>query len=493
MHRRTPSLALARTLARTLAPALALALTLVSASAYAAPPPGLDLPIPGDPHPPALNTATCAYHGTTSPADATYATFAASLVGPRGNTRNLQDQIELHQVGGASVVIIEAGAITQHHWYGCRDRKRASRTTANTLYQAASLSKFVSAVGLVYADRAGDLDLDDDMAFLADEFPDSLLAEWVGDNFRRDSDDYPEAISVRRLLSHSAGLDTHSIGAWSPLDVPTMREIIMGTNDFGSYYPGGVEPIYAPGTNYEYSGGGYTVAEHVLELHTAPAFKDYLDDHVLGPARMFASTFEKASSATPNLARGCSRSACNYDLQQTNVKAAGGLLANAREYAELVTALYNGGTTDGGGRVMVQSDLDAILAPSSHANASLAACTTTGTTRTTYISVGGRRYPFAFETCIAGKWRMPLSDDDGDWYGLGVGLSATLHTDGYPRTVSHSGAQTGSRTYFEIDRRTGDGVVIMVNGEAEWTDGDGYLFGSSPLLWEILRAYHAAY
>ena len=477
---------------RTAALLASLALAPFASSSLAQPPAGLDLPSIGDPHPDAINTATCDFHGTTSPYDATYDNFATSLVGPRGNTKSLQELVELHQVGGASVVIVEDGAITQHHWYGCRDRKAASRTTANTLYQAASLSKFVSSVGVVHADRVGDLDLDDDMAFLADEFPDSLLAEWVQDKFRRDSDDYPEDITVRRLLSHTAGLDTHSIGAWSPADVPTMREVILGTNDFGSYFAGGVEPIFTPRTTYSYSGGGYIVAEHILELHTPVPFKDYLKTHVLTAAGMTLSTFEKAVTSMSNLVRGCSRSSCTYGIQQTNVKAAGGLLANAREYAELVTALVNGGYTDSGHRVMVQSDLDRLLTPAANGSSSWDTCADPGATRVLYGNIGGMRVPLGVETCVADEWRLVLLDGSS-WYGLGVSLSTTVLSDGYPRKVSHGGAQQGSRTHFEIDRLTGDGIVVMINGEAEWVDGDGYTYGAAPLLSEILDAYQLIY
>jgi CubicO group peptidase (beta-lactamase class C family) len=330
------------------------------------------------------------------------------------------------------------------------------------------------------------------MAELAGDFPESLLAEWVDQNFRRDAADYPELITLRHLLSHSAGLDTHSIGAWDPSDVPTMREIILGSNDFDGYFRGGVEPIHAPRSVYDYSGGGFIVAEHVLELQVPDPFKDYLDAHVLTPARMNGSTFEKATSGMTHLARGCSRSSCSFDLLQTNVKAAGGLLANAREYAELLTAFINGGYTDGGGRVLVQSDIDEILTPAWHDFSTLAACSTPGASRNRYLTIAGIRTLVGIERCVGGKWRIPLSDGGG-WYGLGVGLSSTVLADGYPRTMSHGGAQSGSRTYFELDRQSGDGFVVMVNGVAEWVDGDGYSFGAEPLLGEIHTAYHATY
>src|SRR5262245_38764111 len=224
---------------------------------------------PIDPHPDAINTATCNFHSTTSPYDATYANFESSLTGPRGSTGlTIQNQVEYHQVGGVSVVIIENGNITQHHWYGCQDRAAARRTTANTIYQAASLSKFVSSIGLVIAARNGVVDLDRTVQSYANDHPDSFLAEWVDDKFRGNAESYPQSIPLRRLLNHTAGLDTHSIGAWEPSNVPTMRDILMGSNGFDGYFEGGVEPIFAPKTVIEYSGGGYIVAEHILQLES---------------------------------------------------------------------------------------------------------------------------------------------------------------------------------------------------------------------------------
>ena len=352
---------------------------------------------------------------------------------------------------------------------------------------------------MVHADRVGDLSLDDDLAELAEDFPDSFLADMVDHPFRRDAADYPEDITVRRLLNHTAGLDTHSIGAWSPGNVPTMEDILLGSNDFDGYFDGGVEPLAVdgqPGYHWSYSGGGYVVAEHILQLQSPLAFKDYLRNHVLTPAGMTLSTFDKASTSMSQLVRGCSRSTCSYDLQQTNVKAAGGLLANAREYAELVTALYWGGTTGRGNAAMTAADVRAILTPASARNASYDACTTVGANRTVYLTIAGIRAPYAIETCIGGKWRVPIDADDDDgvsWYGLGVNLSTELLADGYPRKVSHGGAQEGSRTFFELDRRDGDGIVIMINGVAEWTDGNGIVWGAEPFLDEIHQAWHDVY
>ncbi|MCY1075112.1 serine hydrolase domain-containing protein [Archangium lansingense] len=453
-------------------------------------------------HPDARNTATCNYHGTTSPSDATYAKFASSLVGLKGNKGlTLQSQVEYHHVGGASVVIIENGAITQHHWYGCQDRPAARRTTANTIYSTASLSKFVSSIGLVIADRQKVIDLDRTVQSYANAYPNSLLADWVDDKFRGGTESYPQLIPVRRLLNHTAGLDTDSIGVWPPGDVPSMVDVFMGTDGHNDYFDGGIEPLYTPKTRIEYSGGGFIVAEHILQLASPLAFKDYLKQNVFDAAGLSLSTFETAQTSMTNLARPYSCENCGSGILQTTVKAASGLLANAREYAELVVALANGGVTSSGRRVMQQSDVNTILTPAANGASSFKPCSNPGATTTidlgtSTVNVKGVEISIdlgtAKETCVAGQYRRVLYDGS-DWSGLGVELSTTIEADGYPRVVDHGGDEPGSRTYFKIDRSTGDGIVIMINGDVEWVDGDGLTYGAEPLMDEIKAAYAAAY
>jgi CubicO group peptidase (beta-lactamase class C family) len=330
----------------------------------------------------------------------------------------------------------------------------------------------------------------------ADDHPDSLLAEWVHDKFRGNTEDYPQDIPLRRLLNHTAGLDTHGINSWEPGNIPTMRDILMGSDGFDGQFAGGVEPIFAPKTVIEYSGGGYIVAEHILELESPLSFKEYLKQNVLDAAGLSLSTFDKAETSMTNLARPYSCVGCSSAILQTNVKAAGGLLANAREYAEMVTALVNGGVTDSGHVVMQQSDINTILTPAAHGRSTFESCSNPGAMKTIEqgaVNIKGVLIPLtSLETCVAGQYREVLIDPSV-WRGLGVKLSMDVESDGYPRIVTHSGSQTGARTYFKIDRRTGDGIVIMINGDEEWVDGDGDTYGAAPLLDEIVDAYDATY
>lgn len=451
--------------------------------------------------------AHCDYHGTRtgtvlpgptgrpstarpSASDQLYAQFESSLMGPNGQaTASIQAEVMRHEVGGLSIAIIEGNRISQHHWYGCRDRKALERTEFGTMYQAASLSKMVASMAFVRAQRLGDLGLHETIHDLADEHSSTLLAEWVDEKFAPRL--VEPQISIARLLSHSAGLDTHSIGAWEVGHVPTMREILMGSDDWGGQYAGGVEPTWDPGTVVEYSGGGFTVAELALELASGDEFRDYARDEILTPAGLHGATFDKAQPDDARIARGCSRGSCDYGVRQTNVKAAGGLLTTVRDYAELVVALSTGGLTASGARVLQPADVAQMLTPVTDGQDTLKPCTSPGATAD---AVSGST--IRTEVCIGGQLRRPLGYG-ADYYGLGVILSPVIAADGYPRRVSHGGAQVGARAYFEIDRQTGNGFVVMINGVEVWTRSSGPLagvdMGGQALLGAIRDAYRHTY
>ena len=128
------------------------------------------------------------------------------------------------------------------------------------------------------------------------------------------------------------------------------------------------------------------------------------------------------------------------------------------------------------------------------------ACTVPGKTRevTSEFDSGNPKVDLppvtvtVIETCVAGRYRRPLAYE-GQWYGLGVELSTAVEPDGYPRIVEHGGDQPGAHAYFKIDRRTGNGFVVMASGNSEWVDGDGFTYGSSPLVDAIKAAYAATY
>ena len=262
------------------------------------------------------------------------------LSGELGVSLSISDQVEHHQVNAVSVAIIEGDKIYQYHQYGYRDKDKTLKANSNTTFHVASMSKFLAGFAMAEAERQGILDRGKSVKDYADIYSNSTLDKWVSRKFKRDEVDYLENINVDRLMSHSAGLDMHGIGL-TPVGLEkTIQGILLGN----FYDWNGVNPIHAPGVVYDYSGGGYTVAEHLLELVTGETYTDWVTENILDKVGTSKSTLETANNDMSNLARGCSRGICVGSVLRTEVvKAAGGFIATAFDYAKILRLIMNDG------------------------------------------------------------------------------------------------------------------------------------------------------
>jgi CubicO group peptidase (beta-lactamase class C family) len=118
-----------------------------------------------------------------------------------------------------------------------------------------------------------------------------------------------QKVTLRRLVSHSAGLNVHGFDGYASGEpVPTILQILNGKK------PANTAPIRVetvPGTTWRYSGGGYTILQLLLTEVESKPFPQILDDLVLRPAGMTHSTFQqplpqsrRSEAATPYRANG---------------------------------------------------------------------------------------------------------------------------------------------------------------------------------------------
>jgi len=194
-------------------------------------------------------------------------------------------------IPSVSIALIDQDGITFSRAYG-------QGATPDTLFQAASLSKFAAAIGAMRLVDQKRLALDDDV--------NSSLTSWHVPANVLDKD---HPVTLRGLLSMTAGIGVPGFLGYelgSPL--PTLTQILDGTPPANS---APVTVIAVPGSSYHYSGGSYEIAEALMvdTLHTP--FVEAMDELVLKPADMSHSTFAqplpdelKAKAVTGHLADG---------------------------------------------------------------------------------------------------------------------------------------------------------------------------------------------
>lgn len=191
---------------------------------------------------------------------------------------SLEERMRHYGVPGLSLAIIEDGHIVATRAYGVADRLSGAKTTPNTLFQAASVSKPVTAFAALRMVQRDELALDRPV--------NDQLRRWkIPDNdFTRGS-----PVTLAQLLSHTAGLTVHGfMGYEEGQALPGLVDILDGKPPANSA-PVRVDQV--PGSSWRYSGGGYTVAEVLMADVAQRSFTALLDEQVLGPIGMHDSHF----------------------------------------------------------------------------------------------------------------------------------------------------------------------------------------------------------
>ena len=186
---------------------------------------------------------------------------------------------ELH-VPGVSIAFFENRHIAWAKAYGYADVASKQPLTTDTLLQAASISKPLSAIAALRLVEKGRLDLDQDV--------NAVLRSW---RIPPNAFTAVQKVTLRRLLSHTAGLTVQGFEGYARGDtLPTLPQILNGQK------PANSAPVIVnatPGTKSMYSGGGYVIVQLLMEEATGMPFAALMRDNVLAPLRMKHSTFEQ--------------------------------------------------------------------------------------------------------------------------------------------------------------------------------------------------------
>jgi CubicO group peptidase (beta-lactamase class C family) len=194
--------------------------------------------------------------------------------------KTLAERMAALRVPGVGVAVINEGRIEWAKGYGVTEAGTTTPVTPRTLFQAASISKPVAALAALRLVEQGKLGLDEDV--------NAKLKSWKvpGNEFTK-----TENVTLRRLLSHTAGLTVHGFGGYAAGDpVPTLVQVLDGAK------PANSDPVrvdVVPGAMMRYSGGGFTVAQQLMIDVSGRAFPDLMAELVLKPVGMDDSTYEQ--------------------------------------------------------------------------------------------------------------------------------------------------------------------------------------------------------
>lgn len=198
----------------------------------------------------------------------------------RDSTWSIQERMEYYGVPGVSIAVIYNGEIEWLNTYGVMEKGSDSPVTKNTLFQAASISKPVTAYGALTLVEQKRVALEEDI--------NTYLKSWkLPDNeFTRD-----KKVTLKNLLNHSAGITVHGFLGYSPdLPVPTLVEVLNGTP------PANSGPSFVnktPEESFRYSGGGYNIIQQMMIDVEGKTFPTIMNELVLHPLEMNHSSYNQ--------------------------------------------------------------------------------------------------------------------------------------------------------------------------------------------------------
>lgn len=312
-------------------------------------------------------------------------------------------QIADAAVGNLALVLIEDGAVAEDYYSSAE-----TPVGPQTLFQVASLSKWLTAWGVMTLVEDGRIDLDAPVA--------AYLTRWRLPDGPFDED----GVTVRRLLSHTAGLgDGLGYGGFTSADeVQSLEESLTQARDASPGADGAVRVVAEPGSGWAYSGGGYTLLQLIVEEVSGQAFADYMQAEVFQPLGMDDTTFDFDEASRRDLAQSFTLDGATEPLRRYTALGAASLFTSTGDMARFVAAQAPGAP-----------EPDAVLSAETRA-----------------------------------AMRAPHAAQFGaDIWGLGTMLYAPNGRGDF--IIGHDGNnEPAINTAVRLDPATGDGIVVLETG-----------------------------
>ena len=323
-------------------------------------------------------------------------------------TQELSDAANDKRLGSAALALIHDGKIAAEHGFGVANAEtQAPVKTDQTLFRVASVSKAVTAWGVMKLVEEGKLSLDEPVM--------RHLTRWRFPG----SEEYRDKVTVRHLLTHTAGLDDGlGYGGFLPGEqAQSLEESLTLPKDSTAGEPHPIRVVREPGTAMAYSGAGYTVLQLLIEEVTKRPFDDYIKDSVLAPLGMTRSSFDLDALAAEGRLQEITTS---YDSELRSQP-------HRRQTAKAAVSLYT----------------------TAHDLARFA------------VAYTARENPVLRQETVK-QMLMPQPGTAGTW-GLGQTLFVANDAGGY--IVGHDGGSPPAwGGWMRVNPATGNGIVMMSSG-----------------------------
>lgn len=309
--------------------------------------------------------------------------------------------------GNFAMAVLKKGIVSHEKFYSA-----GQLVDRNTVFQVASLSKWISAFGIMKLVEDGTLALDTPVS--------KYLTRWQLPSSKFNN----QGVTVRRLLSHTAGLtDGLGYSGFEPgTSVQTLEQSLTKAADADEESGAVVRVGIEPGSQFIYSGGGYTLLQLLVEEVTGESFDAYMKESVFDPLGMNHSSYIWDDHANDTLAEFYNADGTRSPHYRYTALAATSLYTSLSDLELFFQAHFAGRNDQPVGRNIIKPETVKMM-----------------------------REPHAQAMGI-------------DIWGLGTVLYAPTDND---FIIGHDGKSTPPvNTAVRLNPQTGDGIIVLATGNS---------------------------
>ncbi|MEX2274278.1 MAG: serine hydrolase domain-containing protein [Actinomycetota bacterium] len=259
--------------------------------------------------------------------------------------------VDVHRVPGVAACVVAGDETVWSIGRGFAELERGTAVDERTAFRIGSITKTLTATAIVQLRDEGGLHLDDPLVAHVPEFA-AVRNPWGP----------IESVTLRRLLTHEAGLPREAPGLdWTASTFPTTDQIV---DELGR-----VELVVAPDARAKYSNLGYQLLGEVIARVTGVSYRAYVRRELLEPLGMYDAGFEGEVGSADRLASGhyprtFSDTPPVAPARMKGTDAEGGLLASVAGLAPWASLQFRtGGSERGGAQVLAGPSLAEMHRP----------------------------------------------------------------------------------------------------------------------------------
>lgn len=310
---------------------------------------------------------------------------------------DLPERIKAKNVPGMAIAVFDQGKIIYTKGIGLADVQNENPVSETTGFNIGSISKMFTAWGVMKLVEQGKVDLDSPV--------ESYLTRWKLPASEFDH----KKVTIRALLSHTAGISVHGYPGFRPdQKLPNLEASLKGANG-DVRADEAVAVTIQPQTKFEYSGGGYAILQLMIEEVSGVSFARYMQKEIFVPLGMTHTSFILDEAILKSSAKPYDEEGKEIYLERFTAQAAAGLHTNLNDLITFARATFEGNT------VLKTETITAMQKP---------------------VAISGGRYGLGY---------------------MGYPMG--------PITVrGHAGSNDGWESAFLMDFATQSGMILLTNG-----------------------------